>query len=221
MTQRLRPIGAIGASLALTLVASSVTFAAPLFYGKSIHTLPINSSGTAIDSSVAAQQPPTPTQHEIGTGNAQSTATATVPQQLNTTQVEECQKRAVVIQTIMNRADTRAKNQIALFTTIATHVETFYANRTDSVSSYSQLVSIVNADETRADSDLSALATDGIFSCDGNNPSGVLSTYRSDLSTMETDIQDLRSAVKNLVVAIARGEGYTLKPSSMPKGGEQ
>lgn len=248
MTRNIRVVGALGASIALTFAVSAVTFAAPL-YGQPLHYIPQpiipvsppkvsgssttkNSSSTSATSSggsVTTKTPPIsrrPGPIHAGsstTGSSNSTdsttATAEVKEQLQSSQLRTCQDRENVITEIMNRADTRAQNQLALFTNIATNVENFYVSKGKAVSIYGQLVAAVNADETQTSTDLATLKADSTFACNGNNPSGVVSTYRSDLTTVQTDLQNLRNAVKNLIAGVAHAEGYTLPSTTSTTSG--
>lgn len=220
MTHRLRPIGVFGVSLAITLAASSVAFAAPL-YGKPVRPLTqptqVSSSSTASNSDTSSstttpnQADPILAYHGNDTeGNGVAMTTADVPEQLKPSQVPACKQHSNVINAIMVRADTRSNNQIAFFTGLAGHVEIFYASSGKTTATYSQLVAAVNTDLTQAQNDLTALLASSTFSCNGNNPSGIVSTYRASLTTEETDIQNLQTAVRNLIQGVAQAVGYTL-----------
>jgi hypothetical protein len=143
-----------------------------------------------------------------------------VKSHLKSGQLKVCQNRSNVITTIITRANTRAQNQITLFTTVATRVENFYTSKGKTAGNYDQLVATVNSAKTQATTDLATLKTNSTFSCSANNPSGVVSTYRTDLQTERSDLQTLRTAVHELIIGVAKAEGYTLSTSAT-KGAQQ
>jgi hypothetical protein len=236
MSLRLRSIGAIGTSLVLTLAASSITFAAPL-YGHPIvspepvkatspHTTGSNTAGTSPDNSVPSSADETPVSAPQSGGESSTTgstavtaASANVPEQLKPAQLPACKQHSNMINAIMVRADTRTNNQIVLIAGIAAKVEEFYVSTKKTVPTYSPMVAAINADQVQADNDLANLVENSTFSCSGNNPVGIVSTYRADLVIVENDMQTMRTDVQKLVTAVAQVEGYTLPSSSV--GGTQ
>jgi hypothetical protein len=238
MTRRLRVIGAVGATLALTLAVSSIAFATPLYGRPLVAPRPVktgptpDSSNTASGVSSAAfdatgmgssttAESARPNQSNSAQGSGTTTTTGNVQEHLKPNQLQPCEERIGVINEIMSRANTRAQNQIKLFTTVATNVEGFYASRGKTIGTYSQLVATVNADETQANSDLTALNVVSGFDCTGNNPVGIVSTYRSALAAVQTDSMNLRTAIKDLISGVAQAEGFTLSGPNAKNGGQQ
>lgn len=148
------------------------------------------------------------------TGGTGPMTTAEVKPQLHANQLKVCGSHADVIGTIMNRATTRAQNQITLFGNVATKVESFYISKGKTIATYAQLTAAVTTAESTSTTDLATLKANSTFSCSANNPTGVVSTYRTDLQQVHTDLQVLRTAVRNLILGVAQAEGVTLSKSA-------
>jgi hypothetical protein len=242
-----RTIGILSITVLMSALLSSTAFAGP-FIGRPIHApypypgpdsgsstttnsasdtntsnTTTNSSSTTGSATAKKPKPVAPTHNDSATsggGSQTTTTTAQVKQRLSPPQLKTCQNRSALIGTIMNRANTRAKNQITLFVNIASHVESFYTSKGKTSTTYPQLVTAVNSAEAQATTDLATLKSDSTFSCGSNNPGGAVSVYRTDLLAVQEDASNLRSAVKNLITSVAQAEGYTL-PKPANTGGQQ
>ncbi len=128
--------------------------------------------------------------------------------------LKACQNRQAAITNIMLRIDTRAQNQIALFSTIATRVENFYVSQGKTISNYNQLVAAINQAAIKANTDFATLKTSSAFSCTATNPKGMVTTFQSYLKLEISDLQNYRSAVKNLIVGVASANGVIVSTSS-------
>lgn len=129
-------------------------------------------------------------------------------------QLKACQNRQSAITNIMNRIDTRTQNQLNLFSTIATRVENFYTSQGKTFSNYTQLVNAVNAAKAKAETDLTTLKSNTTFSCSSTNPKGMVTAFQSYLMTAISDLQNYRTAVKNLIVGVATANGVTVSTSA-------
>jgi hypothetical protein len=128
--------------------------------------------------------------------------------------MKACDAHAPVINTIMDRASTRDQNQITLFSGIAIKVEAYYVSQGKTATNYDSIVAAVTTAENQATTDLAMLKTAGTFNCNAADPGDNVTTFRNDLKTEQTDLQALRSAVKNLIVAVAQAEGVNLPAST-------
>lgn len=158
------------------------------------------------------------------TNSSQGTTSQTNGQaHMTAGKLRACQNREKTINTIMKRIDTRAQNQITLFSTIATRVESFYTKKGKTASNYDQLVAAVNAAKTKADTDFGTLHTSSTFNCSSDNPKGMVMTFQDYLKQEISDLQNYRTAVKNLIVGVAKAEGTTLSNTDQPstQGGQQ
>lgn len=215
MSLRLRIVGTLCASLALAFACSSLALAAPRFFTATptpqatVDTdegdTTVYGGGSTNSSTTAADPDPI-----LADRGATTVATATVPETLKPAQLPACNKRSNLINAIMVHADTRSNNQIVFFMGTASNVEAFYVKSGKSIPTYSQLVAAINTDQSTAQDDLTTLLSDSTFSCKGSNPPGIVSAYQAGLTTEETDIQNLRDAVKNLIQGVAQAVGYTL-----------
>ena len=205
MRKYIYKIGILSAALALVFVSSSTVLALP---AQATANAQGNTNINApTDSNAAASSQTTTT----GQGATQATNAQT---HLATAQLTACKNREAAITNIMTRIDTRAQNQITLFGTIATRVEAFYTKQGKTLSNYDQLVAAVNAAQAQANKDFGTLQSNNTFSCSASNPKGMVTAFQSYLKTEITDLQNYRTAVKNLIVGVASVNGVTVSSSS-------
>ncbi len=128
-------------------------------------------------------------------------------------QLKACQNRENAIKNIMSRIDTRAQNQINLFSTIATRVENFYTKQGKTLSNYTQLVAGISTAKAKTETDFGTL-NNSTFSCTANNPKGVVTAFQGYLKTEISDLQNFRTSVKNLIVGVASVNGVTISSTN-------
>ncbi|MHB1864785.1 MAG: hypothetical protein ACYCPS_01295 [Candidatus Saccharimonadales bacterium] len=204
MRKHLIKLGIISSALALAVIGGSVVFALPP--QANAHA---QNSGNPGYGSIN-----NPGSHTPNTGNQGPNQASNGQSHLAAAQLNACQNRENAINNIMSRIDTRAQNQINLFSTIATRVENFYTSKGKTLSNYNQLVSAVNAAKTQAETDFGTLKTNSTFSCSDNNPKGMVTAFQGYLKTEISDLQNYRTAVKNLIVGVASANGVTVSGSS-------
>ena len=124
-----------------------------------------------------------------------------------------CQNRQSAITHIMTRIDTRATNQLNLFSTIASRVEAFYTKSGKTVSDYTTLLSNISTTHAQATNDLATLKTNSTFSCTSTSPKGMVTAFQGYLKTAISDLKAYKTAVKNLIVAVATANGVKLSSS--------
>ena len=127
--------------------------------------------------------------------------------------LKACDNRKVAVTNIMNRIDTRTTNQLKLFDTIASRVEAFYTKSGKTVSNYQTLVGDITTAETAAQNDLSTLKDNSTFTCTGD-PHGMVTAFQGYLKTAISDMKNVKTAVKNLIVAVAQANGVNVSSSS-------
>ena len=211
MLKNIKKLSLPGLVIALVLGAGSVVFALPAQAGA--HAPATTGSANAAGSNTGSGSGQTNTHAVSGQANAQI--------HLAAAQLKACQNRQNAINTIMTRIDERAKNQITLFSTIATRVESFYVTQSKTLSNYAQLVTAVNNAKAQADTDFATMQSTGTFSCTLNNPKGIVTAFQGYLKTEISDLQNYRLAVKNLIVGVASANGVTLSASNTNQGGQQ
>lgn len=204
MRIHINKLGLASSVLALAVVSGSAVFALPPQAQVHAQTTTNTSSENATN----------PGSSQMANGQSHLTAG----------RLTACKNRETTIRNRMNRIDTRAQNQLTLFGTIATRVENFYTSKGKTVSNYSQLVSAIATAKTQAETDLTTLQTNSTFSCSANDPKGMVTAFQGYLKTEITDLQNYRTAVKNLIVAVASANGVTVSganQSSASQGGQQ
>jgi len=93
------------------------------------------------------------------------------------------------------------------FTSIAQGVEQYYLTSVlptgTTLSNYNTMVADIATEQNALTSLIQAALTDvSSFSCTGNNPAAQLTQYRTDMQAVLKGLQDYRTAIKNLIVAV-------------------
>jgi hypothetical protein len=127
---------------------------------------------------------------------------------LDGNKLKVCEKRQTTIKSIMSRSTERAQKQIDLFGTITTRVENFYTSKGKTLSNYDELVAAVNSAKTQAETDLATLKNT-TFSCDGSDPKGAATAFKTALQKEIQDLKAYRTAVKNLIVGVKSVQSTT------------
>ena len=187
MRKKITNLGLISTALSLAVLGSSTVFA-----------LPPQANAHAATNTPTTSQGNAPSQANNGKANAAKGLQ------------KACQNREVAITNIMTRIDTRANNQIKLFSTIASRVEAFYTKQGKTVSNYPALVAAVDTAQTNATNDFSTLKTNSNFTCSNSNPKGMVQAFQSYLKTEISDLHAFKTAVKNLIVGVATANGVNV-----------
>lgn len=206
MKKHIHRFGLLGTVLAFAVVSGSTVLALPA--QASVHAQAVSNTTSTTGSSAASSHEPTQAT------NAQTNAQT----HLATAQLTACKNREAAINNILTRIDTRAQNQITLFGTIATRVESFYTKQGKTLSNYDQLVAAINAAQTQVNVNFGTMQTNSTFSCSSSDPKGTVTAFQSYLKTEITDSQNYRTAVKNLIVGVASVNGVTVSTSSTQGG---
>jgi hypothetical protein len=198
-------------AIALIIVGSSAVYALNTQIKVATSTTTkANANSVSTNYSVGSQQG----SNQSSKSSQASTAQANAAARLSANQLRVCQKRQTVIANIMTRINTRMQNQIQLFSTIATRVETFYTKQGKTLSTYSQLVAAVNSAQTLATTNLVNVKSSSTFSCSSVNPQALITTFRTNLKTEISDLNNFKTAVKNLIVGVASANKVTVSTSA-------
>lgn len=210
MRNHVTRLGIVASTLALLIAGSSTVLA-----------LPPQASAHA-QTATKTMTMPMPATNSTGSSNSM-TGKANGQAHLAAAKLKVCQNRENAIKNIISRINTRVQNQLTLFGTIATRVENFYTSKGKTVPTYVQLVSDVAAAKTQAQTDMANMQSHSSFSCSSSDPKGMVSSFQGYMKTEITDLQNYRTAVKNLIVAVAKANGATVSTSSQSTttGGQQ
>ncbi len=191
-------------TLSTALVLSFVLLANPVFAVGKPDTLPGRPSGTA-----AGQPSGLPTQAQT---------------HLTDAKLKACQARENAIKTRSEHLSQLVTTMEEKFDAIAGRVEEYYTTKVvpsgKTVTNYDSLVADIAAKKaavgtalTKAQNDISG------FSCDGSDPKGQMTTYRSDMQGVIQELKDYRTSIKDLIVAVRSVTGTTERanPSVSPK----
>ena len=129
---------------------------------------------------------------------------------LTEAKLRACQNRQKAVAGIMMRMTERAQKQVNLFSTIAERTKSFYEDRGKTLANYDELVADVDAKKANAQSLIdSAKATASTFDCNGEDPKGVVNSFKSSAETTRGALREYRTAVKNLIVGVKSVQGTT------------
>lgn len=109
------------------------------------------------------------------------------------------------------------------FTSIAMGVEQYYLTKVvptgTTLPTYDSLVANITTKQNALTPLISAAQNDVTnFSCTGNNPGALMTQYRTDMQAVIKGLQDYRTSIKNLIVAVRTLPSVTLSgtPSATP-----
>lgn len=128
--------------------------------------------------------------------------------------LKACENRQQAITNIMARLNDRGQKQIDLFSTIAERTEAFYKTKGNTLANYDALVADVAAKKAAAQAAVDATkSVSGTFKCDGTNPKGVVSMFKTDLKAEITALNNYKTSVKNLIVGVKSVQSTTSSTS--------
>jgi hypothetical protein len=121
-----------------------------------------------------------------------------------------CQKRQNAVKTIIGRLDTRIANQLSLFTAVAGRVENFYSKSNNKVANYNQLLANLSTTSSVVRTEYTTLQASSTFSCSTSHPKAIVDSFLGDLKTTLSDLKAYKTAVQNLIVAVAKANNVSL-----------
>ncbi|HKC04723.1 MAG TPA: hypothetical protein VKC54_02535 [Patescibacteria group bacterium] len=121
--------------------------------------------------------------------------------------LRSCEAREAAVKNRMESLLKLAMNMQEKFDAIAQRVEDFYTTTVvpsgKTVPNYDTLVADIAAKKAIVTTDLDvAQVSVNAFSCTGDDPRGLLTSFRLDMQKVKTDLKDFRTTIKNLIVAV-------------------
>ncbi len=133
-----------------------------------------------------------------------------------------CQLREKNIDNIMSRMGDRGVKQLDVFTKIADRTEAFYVKSGKVLSNYDALVADVTAKKADAQAAVTAAqSTTVTFKCDGTDPKGAVSSFKTSLEAQNQALKAYKTAVKNLIVGVKSVQGTTTSSDVKQTEGSQ
>jgi hypothetical protein len=133
--------------------------------------------------------------------------------------LKACENRQKAITNIMSRIADRGQKQLTLFNTIAERTQSFYTDKGKTLANYDELVADVAAKKATAQSAVDAVTSSSTtFDCSGEDPKGVVNSFKDSLKSEIEALKAYRTAVKNLIIGVKSVQGAT---SSAENGAEQ
>ncbi len=122
---------------------------------------------------------------------------------LNEATMKACEKREKAIKNIMTHLPRRGERQLDVFTKISDRTQAFYEKKGRTLSNYDALVKEVDAKKAAAETAVGAVRNSSTtFECDGENPKGVVNSFKQSLRAQNAALKDYKTAVKNLIVGV-------------------
>lgn len=116
---------------------------------------------------------------------------------------QACEARQASIDTRVSNYATAAQKHLTAFDGVFTKVQAFYTSNGLSVSNYDTLVATATNKQTLAQQAVAALAALNVkIDCTQADPAQSVATVKAAVSGARTALQDYRSAIKDLIVAI-------------------
>lgn len=139
---------------------------------------------------------------------------------LNEVRFRACQARENAIQNRMQSLTRLVGTIEKSFDSIATRVENYYNNKVvpsgGSLDNYNTLVGDIADKKAKLDADLPVVQNNvNAFGCDQDDPKGIYNEFRLGMQNIKTDLKNYRTAIKNLIVAVAK-----VGPSETPEASE-
>lgn len=200
----------------LSVAAGAIVFAAML----GVPAMALGHASPRANAQAAGTPSATAVQSEPGAQGTEHQAAAAG--KLAAAKLRVCENRQKAITNIMSRIADRGQKQLTLFGTIATRVETFYTDKGKTLSNYDALVADVNAKQAAAQTTVDAVKTASTgFDCNGTDPQGFVSAFKTSLKSEISALQDYRTSVKNLIVGVKSVQGSTTSATNQNDGGNQ
>jgi hypothetical protein len=140
--------------------------------------------------------------------------------------LKSCQAHEAAIIKRSTQMTARATSMESNFADIATKVDSYYTTKLvpsgKTLSNYTALKSTIDTKKLAVDSALTASKADiTSFSCTGDNPEASLTSFRTDMTTVNKALKDYRSAIKDFTKALHQSVGdSTSSATSSPKAKE-
>ena len=124
-------------------------------------------------------------------------------QRLEENKLRICQAREDKINSHMDAIAERGQKKIDLFSTIAERVKSFYLSKGKVLANYDELVAAVDAKKAAAQAAVDAVISGSVtFDCEGDDPKGIASEFKTNVKAMNGTLKEYRTAVKNLIVGV-------------------
>lgn len=161
----------------------------------------------------------------VGIGASLAGTPSGLPQQaqnrLSDARLKACQARESAIKTRFERLNQLVATMVEKFDAIAGRVEEYYTTKVvpsgKTVANYDTLVADITTKKTAVQTALTKAQGDvATFSCDGEDPKGYLTSFRTNMQAVKGGLKDYRTSIKNLIVAIRSVTGEAKKASPTP-----
>ena len=144
-----------------------------------------------------------------------------VKNRLTEARLKSCQAKEESIKNRLSHLNQLATNMQEKFDAIAERVKEYYTTKVvpsgKTVANYNTLVADITTKKTAVQTALTKAQGDvATFSCDGEDPEGYLTSFRTNMQAVKGALKDYRTSIRNLIVAIRSVTGETKKASPTP-----
>lgn len=133
-------------------------------------------------------------------------------QRLSDAKQKVCEARKERITRGIERVANRGEKHLKVFATITDRVTAFYENKGKTLSNYDALVADVAAKKTAAEAAVRATAAyENTFDCSGDDPKGMLKSFRTTVAAQREAMKKFRTSIKNLIVGVKSVQAEEVK----------
>lgn len=130
---------------------------------------------------------------------------ANKPQKTTEQRQKACEQRKGSIDNRLSAYNKAANTKLTQFNTIFERVKKFKTDKALQVSNYDELVATATAKQTAATEAVAALKDlSGTVDCTTTDPAATVATIKTTTAAARTALKDYRTAIKNIVVALAQ-----------------
>lgn len=138
--------------------------------------------------------------------NARKTAEAVkerVNARLNDSKLQICKRHETTINNVIARVSDRDQKRFDFFDVTTEKVEAFYIKNSLMVANYDQLLATIATKKTAAQAAITTANSAKVtFTCGGEDPKGVVSTFKNHHSVSASALDEYKTAVRELVKAV-------------------
>ncbi len=143
--------------------------------------------------------------NDSGDGQSTSGSDSSQSQQgkLGEAQLKACEKHQAAINTVMARIANRSSKRLQLFDQITERIKSYYTEKNLSTDGYDNLIAAVTKARTAAQVAVQAEhSLSSQFRCDGDNPKGAITQFKSQQATELSTLKDYRTSISDLAASI-------------------
>ena len=124
-------------------------------------------------------------------------------EKLDENRLKACENREENINKRMEKIAEQRSKQVEVFKKISERTQEFYKDKNLSLANYDELVADVEAKQALAEDAIEQLKSSDVeFDCSGEDPLGIVETFKDARDELRVAMKDYKTSVKNLIVGV-------------------